>query len=83
MPQITLIPTFEIKPGRLDDFKTAAAAIIARTSQEPDCLRYDQYLSADGTRMVNIEIFKDADAFVYHNRNVADLVPAARAVGDD
>lgn len=76
MGEITLIPVFEIKPGRLDDFKAAAAAIIERTSQEPDTLRYDQFLSSDGTRMVNIEVFKDADAFVYHNRNVADLVPA-------
>jgi quinol monooxygenase YgiN len=76
MGEITLIPVFEVKPGRLDDFKAAAAAIIERTSQEPDTLRYDQFLSADGSRMVNIEVFKDADAFVYHNRNVADLVPA-------
>lgn len=75
MGEITLIPVFEIKPGRLDDFKAAAARIIERTAQEPDTLRYDQFLSADGTRMVNIEVFKDADAFVYHNRNVADLVP--------
>jgi len=43
---------------------------------EPDTLRYDQYLSDDGTRATNIEVFRDADAFVYHNRNVADLVPA-------
>ena len=76
MAQITLIPVFEIKPGRLEDFKAAAARIIERTSGEPDTLRYDQFLSADGTRMVNIEVFKDADAFVYHNRNVADLVGA-------
>lgn len=76
MGEITLIPVFEVKPGRLEDFKAAAAAIIERTSQEPDTLRYDQFLSADGARMINIEVFKDADAFVYHNRNVADLVPA-------
>lgn len=76
MAQITLIPVFEIKPGRLEDFKAAAARIIERTRQEPDTLRYDQFLSADGTRMVNIEVFKDTDAFVYHNRNLADLTPA-------
>jgi quinol monooxygenase YgiN len=74
--EVTLIPVFAIKPGRLEDFKAAAARIIERTNGEPDTLRYDQFLSADGTRMVNIEVFRDADAFVYHNRNVADLVGA-------
>ncbi len=39
-------------------------------------MRYEQNLSADGLRCVNIEVFRDADAFVYHNRNVADLVGA-------
>jgi len=76
MEEVTLIPVFEIKPGRTDDFKAAAAALIARTKEEPNTLRYDQYLSHDGSRMVNIEVFRDADAFVFHNRNVADLVPA-------
>lgn len=76
MGEVTLIPVFEVRPGRIDDFKAAAARLIERTNEEPDTLRYDQYLSSDGTRMVNIEVFRDADAFVYHNRNVADLVPA-------
>lgn len=81
MGEVTLIPVFEVKPGRLDDFKAAAARLIERTNGEPDTLRYDQYLSDDGTRMVNIEVFRDADAFVYHNRNVADLVPALMDAG--
>lgn len=76
MGAVTLIPVFEVKPGRTEDFKAAAARLIERTNGEPDTLRYDQYLSSDGRRMVNIEVFRDADAFVYHNRNVADLVPA-------
>jgi quinol monooxygenase YgiN len=74
--EVTLVPVFEIKPGRTEDFKVAAAALIERTSGEPDTLRYEQNLSADGLRCVNIEVFRDADAFVHHNRNVADLVDA-------
>lgn len=81
MAEVTLIPVFEIKPGRLEDFTVAAAALIERSATEPDTLRYDQHLSADGTRMVNIEVFRDADAFVFHNRNVADLVPALVEAG--
>ena len=76
MGEITLVPVFAIRPGRTEDFKAAAALVIERVKGEPDTLRYDQYLSSDGRRMVNVEVFRDADAFVFHNRNVADLVPA-------
>ena len=76
MGEVTLVPVFEIGPGRTEDFKAAAARVIERVKGEPDTLRYDQYLSDDGTRAMNIEVFRDADAFVHHNRNVADLVPA-------
>jgi quinol monooxygenase YgiN len=75
MAQTTLLVEFDIKPGRTDDFKAAAEQLFARTQQEPDTLRYEYFLADDGTRNVNIEVFKDADAFVYHNRHVADLVP--------
>jgi quinol monooxygenase YgiN len=76
MAQTTLLVEFDIKPGRTDDFKTAAEALFAKTQSEPGTLRYEYFLSGDGTSNVNIEVFKDADAFVFHNRNVADLVPA-------
>lgn len=72
----TLFVEFDIKPGRTEDFKAAAEPLFAKTQAEPDTLRYEYFLSADGSRNVNIEVFKDADAFVYHNRNVAELVPA-------
>ena len=76
MGEVTLVPAFQIGPGRTEDFRIAAAKVIERVKGEPDTLRYDQYLSDDGTRAINIEVFRDADAFVYHNRNVADLVAA-------
>jgi len=76
MGEVTLVPVFEIRPGRTEDFRAAAAKVIERVKGEPGTLRYDQYLSDDGTRAMNIEVFRDADAFVHHNRNVADLLPA-------
>jgi quinol monooxygenase YgiN len=76
MAETTLLVDFEIRPGKLDDFKAAAAALFERTQGEPGTLRYEYFLSDDGVRNVNIEVFRDADDFVYHNRNVADLVPA-------
>jgi len=74
--KVTLVPVFEIKPGRTEDFKAASAKLIERVNGEPGTLRYEQYLSDDGRRAINLEVFRDADAFVDHNRNVADLVPA-------
>jgi quinol monooxygenase YgiN len=76
MAETTLLVEFDIKPGRVDDFKVAARALFAKTQAEPDTLRYEYFLSDDGTKNFNIEVFRDADAFVFHNRNVADLVPA-------
>lgn len=72
----TLFVEFDIKPGRTEDFKAAAKPLFAKTQEEPGTLRYEYFLSDDGSSNVNIEVFEDADAFVYHNRNVADLVPA-------
>ena len=76
MAETMLIVDFAIKPGRADDFRAAAKALFERTQDEPETLRYDYFISDDGTRNINIEVFKDADAFVFHNRNAADLVPA-------
>lgn len=82
MAQTTLLVHFDIKPGRTDDFKAAAETIFARTQGETGTRRYEYFLSVDGTKNVNIEVFDDADAFVVHNRNVADLVPALFAAVD-
>jgi len=76
MAETTLLVDFEIKPGRTEDFKAAAQKLFEKTNEESGTLRYEYFLSDDGRRNRNIEVFKDADAFVYHNRNVADLVPA-------
>ena len=76
MAKTTLFVEFDIKPGRTEDFKAAAEALFAKTQSEPGTLRYEYFINAEGTKNVNIEVFEDADAFVYHNRHVADLVPA-------
>jgi quinol monooxygenase YgiN len=78
---LTLIPVFAIRPGRLDDFKSAAAQISERTNAESGTLRYEQFISEDGARALNVEVFVDPDAFVTHRDNVADLVPALLDAG--
>ncbi len=76
MAELTLIVEFEIKPGRTEDFKVAAQALIDASNEEPGTLRYDWHISEDGRRDVNLELFKDSDAFLAHDRHVAALVPA-------
>ena len=82
MAETMLVVDIAIKSGRVDDFRAAAEALFERTQGEPGTLRYDYFISDDGTRNINIEVFKDADAFVFHNRNAADLVPALVDAGD-
>ena len=75
MGQVTLIVEHQIKPGRLDDFKERALHLIERTMAEVGALRYDYFLSEDGQRDLNIEVYQDAEALLAHARNVADLLP--------
>lgn len=81
MGQVTLVVEFEIEPGRLADFRSAAEALIDRTDSEVGTLRYDWHISEDGGQCVNLELFDDAAAFLVHHRHVADLVPAIDAAG--
>ena len=76
MAEAMLIVDTAIKPGYVEQFRTAAQALFERAQDEPDTLRYDYFISDDGLRNIHVEVFKDAAAFVYHNRNCADLVPA-------
>lgn len=76
MGKTTLLVEHDIKTGRTDDFKAAAAALFARTQSEPRTLRYEYFISGDGRSNRNIEVYEDADAFVFHHRHVADLIPA-------
>ena len=82
MAETKLIVDIAIKPGKTEDFRQAAQALFERTQSEPGTLRYDYFISDEGTRIINIEVFRDADAFVAHNRNAASLVPALLDAAD-
>ena len=82
MAETMLIVDIAIKPGRVDDFRTAAAALFERTQGEPGTLRYNFFISDDGTRNINIEVFEGADGFMAHMHHCADLVPALTDAAD-
>ncbi len=83
MEPITLIVEFRIKSGKLADFESAAAALrVVVQRDEPGTLRYDWWLSSDGTRDVNLEVFADSDALVAHMANTAPLLPDLLAAAE-
>jgi quinol monooxygenase YgiN len=80
---ITLIVEFAIKPGKLADFESAASAMREMVQRdEPGTLRYDWWLSDDGGRDINIEVFVDSDALVTHMGNTGSLLPGLLACAD-
>ena len=82
---ITLVVEFAIKPGMAEAHRAVSARMRTHVErEEPGTTRYDWWLSDDGTRGINIEIFEDSDALVHHMAStaplVADLVANAEVV---
>jgi quinol monooxygenase YgiN len=63
----------EVRDGQLDGFKRQAAEIM-RLSRESDTetLRYDWFLSEDGTECEVREEYVDADSLIEHQQHIAE-----------
>lgn len=63
-----------VRPGQLEGFKKQAAECI-RITQEKDThtLRYDWFLSTDGTECEVREAYTDPDGLVEHNPRFSRL----------
>ena len=63
----------KVREGELDGFKQQAAEIMRQTRErETRPLRYDWFLSDDGTECEVREAFVDADALLAHQRYVGE-----------
>ena len=62
-----------VRPGQLEGFKKQAAECI-RITQERDThtLRYDWFLSSDGTECEVREAYTGPEGLIEHNRNILD-----------
>ena len=62
-----------VRPGCLEGFKKQAAELI-RITRERDTgtLRYDSFLSSDGTECEVREAYTGPEALIEHNRNVLE-----------
>ena len=63
----------KIRPGELDGFKQQAAELL-RQAKEKDTktLRYDWFISDDGTECEVRESYVDADALIEHSQHIAE-----------
>jgi quinol monooxygenase YgiN len=68
-----VVARLKIRDGELDGFKEQAAEMM-RVARELDTktLRYDWFVSEDGTECEVHEGYVDADALIEHARNVSE-----------
>jgi quinol monooxygenase YgiN len=64
--QISWILQVAIHPGKLEDFRSVAKDLIAKTESESGTLDYEWNLSEDGTICHIFERYQNADALVTH-----------------
>jgi quinol monooxygenase YgiN len=63
----------KVRPGQLEGFKKQAAECIRITrEQDTHTLRYDWFLSTDGTECEVREAYTSPDGLVEHNRHIVE-----------
>ena len=63
----------KVREGEFDDFKERAAEMMRLTrAKDTKTLRYDWFLSDDGTECEVRESYVDADALVEHSQHIAE-----------
>lgn len=76
MSEITLLVEIDVHEGKTDAFRVAVDELVDSVqANETGALRYDFYLSDDGRRDWNVEVFEDSDAVIAHMDNVRDILP--------
>ena len=73
MSHLELQAQLKIRPGQLEPFKAQAAEIV-RLARERDTqtLRFDWFLSADGTQCEVHEIYESDAAFFEHTQHIME-----------
>ena len=75
MDQLQVNATYpNIPPENLEEFKKLAAEAVAVTRGEEETLRFDFFLSDDGTKCVLNEAYASSDALLAHMGNMGELL---------
>ena len=62
-----------VRPGCLDGFKKQAAELIRITKEkDTNTLRYDWFVSTDGTECEVREAYADPEGLIEHNKNILE-----------
>ena len=73
MAALELSAHMTVRPGCLEGFKRQAAECIGITREKDTrTLRYDWFLSLDGTECEVREAYTDPDGLIEHNRNILE-----------
>ncbi len=73
MSHLELRAQLKIRPGGLEGFKAQAAEIMRLTKElDTQTLRYDWFISADGTECEVHEAYKSEEGLFEHNRHIMD-----------
>lgn len=63
----------KIRPGQLEGFKRQAAELIRLTNEEDaQTIRYDWFISRDGTDCEAHEAYVNSEGLIEHNANIAE-----------
>lgn len=73
MSHLELRARMTIRPGHLDGFKAQAAELLRLTRElDTQTLRYDWYLSPDGTQCEVHEAYETEEGLFEHNDHIKD-----------
>jgi|SoiMethySBSTD1v2_1073268.scaffolds.fasta_scaffold07661_2 quinol monooxygenase YgiN len=62
-----------VRPGQLEGFKKQAAELIRITNEkDTNTLRYDWFISKDGTECEVREAYTGPEGLIEHNRNIVE-----------
>ena len=83
MKKIDVIARFKVHPGKLDEFKEAAAECLALVKEkDPATLRYEWFLNGDQTECIILETYETSEAMLAHMNNVNEPLGRLMAMGD-
>jgi quinol monooxygenase YgiN len=75
MSKIEVSARMTVRPGKLDEFKRQAAECIRQTKEKDSkTLRYDWFLSQDGTECEIREAYESADGLVEHRLHIGEAL---------
>jgi quinol monooxygenase YgiN len=78
MKRLTVVATFQARPGKEADLRAALISLLAPTREEPGCVSYDVHQSADDpAKFLFYENWQSKEALDAHMRSphLQKLVP--------